>query len=246
MNEKARTLQTETMSRYFDQTEKYVQLEQIIAAFPVVFSIPVLVVSMFRFNTIGIEGLGILVAVLPRTLQLFGNVHSVSILNSKLILMKTKYTNLLSYCSRLQRRTLQSQVLTSEIQVIDRAHDRSVDAQEWTAWIAKGVWPRGRYTVVGKNGAGKSTLLRQVKQAIPESIFLSPGVNLLGIQNTGSTGEFQLRQIEQILDEKSAVLLLDEWDAPLDSTKRSRLDSILKEASQSKVVIEVRHRTESS
>jgi ABC-type transport system involved in cytochrome bd biosynthesis fused ATPase/permease subunit len=50
------------------------------------------------------------------------------------------------------------------------------------------------------------------------------------------------RLVEILAKVNADVLLLDEWDANLDSENRETLSALLDEISQKKCVIEVRHR----
>lgn len=104
----------------------------------------------------------------------------------------------------------------------------------------------GRLTVRGENGAGKSTLLLLVKNALGDRAFFLPTQNQLSFvaeTNKYSTGESLKNRLLEILERVDVdVLLLDEWDANLDSENKERLSSLIDEIAAKKCVIEVRHR----
>ncbi len=104
----------------------------------------------------------------------------------------------------------------------------------------------GRVTLRGENGCGKSTALLLVKNALAQKAFFLPTHNHLSFHsetNKYSTGESLKNRLIEILDQVDAeVLLLDEWDANLDSENKERLSELIDELAQSKCVIEVRHR----
>ncbi len=104
-----------------------------------------------------------------------------------------------------------------------------------------------RITIRGANGCGKSTLLFELKERLGDKAFLySPGSPLIfcdTFDKSLSSGE----NIAMVFDEISrqvecGVLLLDEWDANLDDLKKKNLDKKIDLISQSRLVIEVRHR----
>lgn len=103
----------------------------------------------------------------------------------------------------------------------------------------------GRYTLRGGNGSGKSTLLYYLKELLGDKAILMPaGHNLLmwGIDNNDlSTGQLALQTITQVYAQQEKILLLDEWDANLDSVNKSEIDALLEKISATKIVIEVRH-----
>lgn len=104
----------------------------------------------------------------------------------------------------------------------------------------------GRVTIRGENGCGKSTALLLVKNALAKKAFFLPTHNQLSFNaetNKYSTGESLRNRLLEILEKVDAeVLLLDEWDANLDSENKERLNLLIDELAGSKCVIEVRHR----
>ena len=104
----------------------------------------------------------------------------------------------------------------------------------------------GRLTMRGENGAGKSTALMLVKNALANRAFFLPTQNQLSFTsetNKYSTGESLRNRLMEILEKVDVdVLLLDEWDANLDSENQERLSALIDELASKKCVIEVRHR----
>lgn len=105
---------------------------------------------------------------------------------------------------------------------------------------------QGRMTIRGENGCGKSTALLMVKNALASKAFFLPTHNQLIFEaetNKYSTGESLKKRLMEILDKVEAeVLLLDEWDANLDSENKEQLSLLIDELASKKCVIEVRHR----
>lgn len=104
----------------------------------------------------------------------------------------------------------------------------------------------GRFTLRGENGSGKSTLLMLIKHALNNRAFFLPTQNQLSFvseTNKYSTGESLLKRLHEILQRVHVdVLLLDEWDANLDTENQEKLSSLIDQIAENKCVIEVRHR----
>jgi len=104
----------------------------------------------------------------------------------------------------------------------------------------------GRLTLRGENGSGKSTALMLVKNALANRAFFLPTQNHLIFNsetNKYSTGESLRKRLIEIVQKVDVdVLLLDEWDANLDSENREMLSALIDQLSDKKCVIEVRHR----
>ena len=85
-----------------------------------------------------------------------------------------------------------------------------------------------------------------IKKALAKKAFFLPThsqLSFLSENNRYSTGESLKKRLEEILEQVEAdVLLLDEWDANLDSENRARLSELIDELSRKKCVIEVCHR----
>lgn len=104
----------------------------------------------------------------------------------------------------------------------------------------------GRLTLRGENGSGKSTALMLVKNALANRAFFLPTHSQLSFSaetNKYSTGESLRNRLIEIIEKVDVdVLLLDEWDANLDSENQEKLSHLIDQLAQKKCVIEVRHR----
>ncbi len=115
----------------------------------------------------------------------------------------------------------------------------------WTDLITQ-TKQSGRITLRGENGAGKSTLLMLIKNELNDRAFFLPTQNQLSFiseTNKHSTGESLKNRLMEILERVDVdVLLLDEWDANLDSDNQEKLSILIDELAEKKCVVEVRHR----
>ena len=105
----------------------------------------------------------------------------------------------------------------------------------------------GRLTIRGENGCGKSTALMLIKNTLAKKAFFLPTthnqLSFVSETNKYSTGESLKNRLMEILEKVDVdVLLLDEWDANLDSENREKLSTLINELAAKKCVIEVRHR----
>lgn len=104
-----------------------------------------------------------------------------------------------------------------------------------------------RLTLRGENGSGKSTALMLLKDKLNNQAFFLPTQNQLTFMtetNHYSTGESLKNLLSEILEQVSAdVLLLDEWDANLDSENQEKISLLIDTLAVSKCVVEVRHRS---
>jgi len=105
----------------------------------------------------------------------------------------------------------------------------------------------GRFTIMGANGSGKSTLLLALKREYGEQAYLLPSNYSDLAWETDcsplSTGQALLEHLTEILKlQRVHCILLDEWDANLDTKNVEKIDKILSALSTTKVIVEVRHR----
>lgn len=103
-----------------------------------------------------------------------------------------------------------------------------------------------RLTLRGDNGAGKSTLLYWLKNELGEDSCYLPHQSNLVFQDCDdkkSTGQRMRFHLNELLNTtKAKIILLDEWDANLDSSSIMETSRLIDEIAQFKTVIEVRHR----
>lgn len=105
----------------------------------------------------------------------------------------------------------------------------------------------GRFTVTGANGTGKSTFLLRLKQTYGEACFLLPtdysDLSWKEDRRALSTGQRLVAHLNEVFNIKTVrYILLDEWDANLDTSNVERIEKILDTLSATKVIVEVRHR----
>jgi ABC-type transport system involved in cytochrome bd biosynthesis fused ATPase/permease subunit len=105
---------------------------------------------------------------------------------------------------------------------------------------------QGRYTIKGENGSGKSSLLLLLKMTKGSKAFYLPAKHELAFQLSKdgfSTGQLVRKTLHEILEKlDTPTVLLDEWDANLDTANQQQLSRLIDQLSQKKCVIEVRHR----
>ncbi|WP_224963568.1 ATP-binding cassette domain-containing protein [Acinetobacter guillouiae] len=104
----------------------------------------------------------------------------------------------------------------------------------------------GRFTITGDNGAGKTTLLLSLlRNERDKVIFIpsDPGTIEWNIDITNKSTGSKIFSIlySEIDNSNEKVILLDEWDANLDTENKSKIDKLIDKISEKKVVIEVRH-----
>ncbi len=105
----------------------------------------------------------------------------------------------------------------------------------------------GRFTITGANGSGKSTFLLALKRAYSDGCFLFPtdysDLSWKEDCRALSTGQRLVAHLNEVFNIKTVhYILLDEWDANLDTDNVERIERILDTLSATKVIIEVRHR----
>lgn len=226
------------MQCYFGALNRYVLLEQVIACGPIVLSTLVLM-GVLRFTDLLTATIaGALVALLPRSLQVFGNVHALSIHLSQFFLVRAKLRNLEGFSARLERFHMHKVPLQA---ISIQGPKRHWAPAELLQALQHNQLPRGRWAVKGANGAGKSTLLKRIKEMRGDALLLGPETGFLDLDHGLSTGQRRVKEIENALSMASAILMLDEWDANLDRDNFRKIDQLLDEASRQMVVIEVRH-----
>ncbi len=226
---------------FFAATQFYVKLEQLVACVPIVISVLIVCIALSLVDSKAFIQYGALVALLPRTLQLFGSVHSLSMYLSHFLMVRQKIHNLNTFSTTLERQSFQDQIDTGRLQILDVARNQRYSYEFFLKMLKENELTRGRLLVVGDNGVGKSSLLKLVKAHRTKAILVTPGARFGKRDDAVSTGQAQVAELLDLLNEDADVLLLDEWDANLDQTNRLIIDSFIMDVSQYKLVIEVRH-----
>ncbi len=83
--------------------------------------------------------------------------------------------------------------------------------------------------------------MKAIKEFDNEAILLGPNIHLGSEELVGSTGQRQVAMIETITNTNTSTLLLDEWDANLDTNNVAKMDRHLSALSRTRLIIEVRH-----
>ncbi|WP_409259585.1 ABC transporter ATP-binding protein [Pseudomonas sp. KCJK9009] len=227
---------------YFGEVNRYVLLEQFIACLPIALATIIVAATIQTPNIITAANIGALVAMLPRSLQVFGNIHSLSIYFSQLLLVRTKMRNLYRFASELEKHENLSSMNLSNIKIEECNSSQSITPSELLDQLKNGSTTVGRYLLSGNNGSGKSSYLKRIKAAVHDALLMTPEAQFVKLENNLSTGERRLLQIEKVLSAPPPIVMLDEWDANLDLDNISRFNAILDSAAKNIVVIEARHR----
>lgn len=227
------------LKKLFLTLERYTIWEQIVATIPILISVPLLIFYIYYNQSLtSLAELGVLLAVLPRTLQLLGNVHELSVSNSRAIFMSSKYKELMNFC--LSEMDVEKNISNNKIQIVDRTTAQSISINELKD-LVKNRRFFGRITITGENGSGKSSLIKTLKSCEPNSLIISPEVEFDFQKAKLSTGQRQIEKINLFLQEDFNLIFLDEWAANLDKNNIDILDNLIDEMAKSKMIIEVVH-----
>lgn len=226
---------------YTSELKKYILLEQAVACIPTVIT-TLAVILIFQFTSFFTTSIaGALVALLPRSLQVFGNVHSLSICLSKFFLVRSKLHNLIHFSSRLPKYDHMQEAPLHAIVIWDMLAKQKISPTEFIKNIHEEKITNGRFMVTGANGSGKTTLLKIIKGLVKDAILITPETNFFQPDRELSTGQRRHKEVINILSMRPPVIMLDEWDANLDNGNFRQIDHLLETACTQMVVIEVRH-----
>lgn len=211
----------------------------------VFFMLPVLAFMVYLLinNRHDLSLLLVIVATLPRQLQLLQMGQTLIFYQTNFAAIKTKYLG------------LKNALIVPIVNYHHRICYNKIYANGQA--IHQGYFNHlpicGRITITGDNGTGKSTLLTHLKQQIGKWAYYLPTQHELMFDYHGqySTGQLLWRQLQTIAydinnnrlanNRAIHVLLLDEWDANLDFMHTQQLDELLDELAMTLLVIEVRH-----
>jgi ABC-type bacteriocin/lantibiotic exporter with double-glycine peptidase domain len=227
---------------YFGSLNQYVVLEQIIACCPIIISTAVVIWLIQYTGFLTLAVIGALVAILPRTLQVFGSVHSLSIYLSQFFLIRKKLVNLNLFASNLVTQRLEQAGSPDKFLLLDSISSIQINPQNFLYELQEGRVSGGRFTITGGNGVGKSSYLKVVRALVDDSILMTPETNFTDSIGKLSTGQARIKEIEAILSSPPPVVMLDEWDANLDEENFNKIDAALRHAASRIVIIEVRHK----
>ncbi|KHN92128.1 hypothetical protein BSK71_12275 [Pectobacterium actinidiae] len=240
----AQSLTREKASIYFKRKESYKLLEQIISCTPILISIPLLVGFSYYQVSVNEVAIGALVAVLPRSLQLFQNIHAASMSTSQILLLKRKVTKLYSFSTTLKGYDYLANIDPVKLSITNLYNGNEINVQDILGDNFIDRNPNGRILIMGTNGAGKSSLIKYLKSQHSDALFFGPGIDIDDDTVPGSTGQKQLYQLESLSGIRNRIILLDEWDANLDAFNTSEIDERLNILSLSNLIIEIRHKVQ--
>ena len=212
--------------------------------------LPVFVLTGFLFheNSGNHTILAVLVSTLPRQILILQHTHVVVYYATSWSALKAKLDGLVNSLIVDADPKFIERIAFEKIRIYqhdDHTNHTPVSLTEVLSLM--NVKPIGRLTIRGSNGAGKSTLLNVIKEQLGESAFLLPAHHSLQFKDSsergGSTGQKLARHLEEIKRElQTRFVLLDEWDANLDSIAQQNMNSLIDDLSKQTVVLEVRHR----
>jgi ABC-type multidrug transport system fused ATPase/permease subunit len=236
---------TNRLNNLFKHNLKYSYFEQIVACTPIAIAVSIIITTLLLTGNNSSGFYGALVALLPRSLNFFGYVHDLSLMSNKAILFHSKYEELITFTKKLEIHNLETALQETDITIYSICQKKTLEPNDFIKDIQTSKITKGLYRVTGKNGCGKSSLLKLIKNSFSNAWLYQPGKNFLDDNNlSSSSGELQLLNIWHILQYDSDILLLDEWDANLDTGNTRKIDQALNALSKTTLIIEVRHKHE--
>ena len=205
----------------------------------IILMLPVFLVTAFIFNKNWHDAatMAVLIATLPRQIQLLQMCYALIGYHTSIGVIKTMLDGIL-------------EVLQPTVVNLDKyiQADQIRVKQTGDIFDSTQLPKQGRVTLVGNNGVGKSCMLLKLKEDYQEQAYYLPAKHNLYFNyksdkaHKGSTGQQLIKQIQEIReDDRSRIVMLDEWDAHLDRENTQIIDQYLDELAQTRLVIEVRH-----
>ena len=205
----------------------------------IILMLPVFVVTAFIFNKNWHDAatMAVLVATLPRQIQLLQMCYALIGYHTSIGVIKTMLDGILEV---LQPTTVDLDTYIQANQIRVKQTGEIFDS----AQLPK----QGRVTLIGNNGVGKSCMLLKLKDHYQEQAYYLPAKHNLYFNyktdkvHRGSTGQQLIKQIQEIReDDRSTIVMLDEWDAHLDRENTQIIDQYLDDLAQTRLVMDVRH-----
>ena len=205
----------------------------------IILMLPVFLVTAFIFNKNWHDAatMAVLIATLPRQIQLLQMCYALIGYHTSIGVIKTMLDGIL-------------EVLQPTVVNLDKyiQADQIRVKQTGDIFDSTQLPKQGRVTLVGNNGVGKSCMLLKLKEDYQEQAYYLPAKHNLYFNyksdkaHKGSTGQQLIKQIQEIReDDRSRIVMLDEWDAHLDRENTQIIDQYLDELAQTRLVMDVRH-----
>jgi hypothetical protein len=179
-----------------------------------------------------------LTVLLPRIFMILNFTTAVIHQIRDIPIFQARASQLLQAMELTKPTSIADRIQTDLIAIYDNKTDRTMP-------LSESLPEKGWLTVRGPNGAGKSSWLACLKQTLGERAFYYPArANLTFFSETAalSTGQRARLEIEKILEHSDEpILLLDEWDANLDSVVQTAITNRLQTEGERRLVIDVRH-----
>ena len=205
----------------------------------IILMLPVFIVTAFilQKNWSDATVLAVLVATLPRQIQLLQMCYQLVCHYTNLGIIKTMLEGILDVL-KINNINLDAYIQAENIRV----------KQTGQVFDPNHLTENGRITLIGNNGVGKSCVLLKLKEHYQDQAYYLPVKHNLYFNynidpsHKGSTGQQLIKQIEEIRQEdQSRILMLDEWDANLDSINTQLIDTYLDKIAKTRLVIDIRH-----
>ena len=205
----------------------------------IILMLPVFMVTAFIFNKNWHDAatMAVLIATLPRQIQLLQMCYALIGYHTSIGVIKTMLDGILEV---LQPTAVNLDHYIQADQIRVKQTGKIFDSTQ--------LPKQGRVTLIGNNGVGKSCMLLKLKDHYQEQAYYLPAKHNLYFNyktdkaHRGSTGQQLIKQIQEIrVDDRSTIIMLDEWDAHLDKDNTQIIDQYLDELAQTRLVIEVRH-----
>lgn len=205
----------------------------------IILMLPVFAITGFIFNKNWSDAatMAVLIATLPRQIQLLQMCYALIGYHTNIGVMKTMLDGILEVLQPTAV-NLNHYIQADQIRV----------KQTGEIFDSTQLPKKGRVTLIGSNGVGKSCMLLKLKDHYQEQAYYLPAKHNLYFNyktdqtHKGSTGQQLIKQIQEIReDDQSTVVMLDEWDAHLDRENTQIIDQYLDELAQTRLVMDVRH-----
>ena len=205
----------------------------------IILMLPVFVVTAFIFNKNWHDAatMAVLIATLPRQIQLLQMCYALVSYYTSIGVIKTMLDGILEV---LKPTTVDLDTYIQANQMWVKQTGKVFDSTQ--------LPKQGRITLIGNNGVGKSCMLLKLKEHYQEQAYYLPAKHNLYFNyktdkaHKGSTGQQLIKQIQEIReDDQSRIVMLDEWDAHLDRENTQIIDQYLDKLAQTRLVVDVRH-----